>query len=105
MDWRIDMRHPSYGIQPRLYYPKWSLINTPKVTFATLKTNALIDTSEAVPFVDSMIALTLTMNVLTTGTSFHYKCDRHRTRKLTLTMAYRVDRIQNMVCQTAKPYD
>ncbi|KAF9061677.1 hypothetical protein BDP27DRAFT_1234871 [Rhodocollybia butyracea] len=36
-------------------------------TYATLKSAALIDTSQAVPFVDSMVALSLTTNVITTG--------------------------------------
>ncbi|KAJ3711430.1 hypothetical protein DFJ43DRAFT_1107817 [Lentinula guzmanii] len=36
-------------------------------TFATLRSPALIDTSKAVPYVDTMIALSLTMNTLTTA--------------------------------------
>jgi len=40
-------------------------------TFATLNRAALIDTGPATPWVDSMIALTLSMNILTTSLIVH----------------------------------
>jgi len=61
-------------------------------TYATLKSAALIDVSNAVPFVDGMASLSLSMNVLTTGlivwkiwsidkqTSAMFSTDRRRSK-------------------------
>ncbi|KAJ4469978.1 hypothetical protein C8J55DRAFT_537743 [Lentinula edodes] len=80
-------------------------------TFATLKSAALIDTSQAVPYVDTMISLSLTMNVLTTMLIVWkiWSVDRHTASIMSQTTssasrASRLHRVMRIIVESAALY-